>query len=103
MHDRVTPRLARFMFNGGALVRSRHGRVPTLLMWSGADRCVAPGGGAAFAVAALGDLVQSKSFDGLGHELFNEPERKQIMGWLAEWLRQRACAGSTHAAPSEAE
>ena len=54
VHDRITPRLVRFIVDGGELVRSRapHWTVPTLLMWAGADRCVAPAGSAAFAAAA---------------------------------------------------
>jgi alpha-beta hydrolase superfamily lysophospholipase len=88
-HDRITPRLARFILDGGELVRSLAPRwcVPTLLMWAGADRCVAPGGSAAFAAAAPAGVVQAKSFDGLAHEIFNEPEREQVMACLGEWIR----------------
>lgn len=92
VHDRITPRLVRFILDSGELVRSLapRWRVPTLLMWAGADRCVTPGGSAAFAAAAPAVVVQAKSFDGLAHELFNEPEREQVMACLAEWIRQRA-------------
>jgi alpha-beta hydrolase superfamily lysophospholipase len=91
VHDRITPRLVRFILDSGEMVRSLapRWRTPTLLMWAGADRCVAPGGSAAFAAAAPADVVQAKSFDGLAHELFNEPEREQVMACLAEWIRRR--------------
>ncbi|KAB2873937.1 MAG: alpha/beta hydrolase, partial [Burkholderiaceae bacterium] len=48
VHDRVTPLLVRFIVDAGALVRARAPRwnVPTLLLWAGADRCVAPAGSA---------------------------------------------------------
>ena len=51
VHERITPRLARFILDGGELVRhlAPLWRVPTLLLWAGADRCVAPRGSAAFA------------------------------------------------------
>lgn len=90
VHDRITPRLARFILDGGELVRSLapNWRVPTLLMWAGADRCVAPRGSAEFAAAAPAAVVQAKGFDGLAHEIFNEPEREQVMARLAEWIRQ---------------
>jgi hypothetical protein len=44
VHDRVTPRLVRFIVDGGAGARRwrRAGARATLLMWAGADRCVAP-------------------------------------------------------------
>jgi alpha-beta hydrolase superfamily lysophospholipase len=91
VHDRITPRLARVIFDGGALARARaaHWRVPTLLMWAGADRCVAPRGSAEFAGAAPNGIVQAVSFAGLFHELFNEPERDRVLACLAAWLRLR--------------
>lgn len=97
VHDRIAPRLVRFIVDGGELVRARASRwsVPTLLMWAGADRCVAPAGSAAFAAAAPTERVQSRRFDGLYHELFNEPapDREQVFAelerWLARWLAHR--------------
>jgi alpha-beta hydrolase superfamily lysophospholipase len=88
VHDRVTPRLVRFIVDSGVLVRARAPawRVPTLLMWAGADRCVAPAGSAAFAAAAPEAVVQHRSFDGLAHEIFNEPERAEVLAYLARWL-----------------
>jgi len=45
-HDRITPRLVRFIVDGGLLVRASAARwaTPTLLLYAGADRCVAPRG-----------------------------------------------------------
>jgi len=88
VHDRITPRLARFILDSGALVRglAPRWRVPTLLMWAGSDRCVAPRGSAEFAAAAPPALVQSQRFDPLFHEIFNEPERAQVFERLLRWL-----------------
>lgn len=88
VHDRITPRLARFILDGGALVRglAPRWRVPTLLMWAGSDRCVAPRGSAEFAAAAPPGVVQSQRFDPLFHEIFNEPERAQVFERLLRWL-----------------
>lgn len=90
VHDRITPRLARFILDSGELVRTLapRWRVPTLLMWAGADRCVAPRGSAEFAAAAPQAVVQARGFEGLAHEIFNEPEREQVMARLGEWIRQ---------------
>lgn len=91
VHDRVTPRLVRFVVDGAALVAQRAGawRVPTLLMWAGADRCVAPAGSRDFAVAAPRVLVQTQEFNTLFHEIFNEPEKEEVFTLLERWLAVR--------------
>ena len=88
VHDRVTPRLVRWIVDAGALVRERAARwqTPTLLMWAGADRCVAPAGSAAFAAAAPKAVVTAQSFPALYHEIFNEPERAEPLAQLTRWL-----------------
>jgi alpha-beta hydrolase superfamily lysophospholipase len=88
VHDRVTPRLVRFIVDAAALVLERAPRwqVPTLLLWAGADRCVAPAGSAAFAAAAPAGVLSAQVFAGLYHEIFNEPERAEVLGHLTRWL-----------------
>jgi len=92
VHERVTPRLVRFIVDGAALVAERAGawRVPTLLMWAGADRCVAPAGSRDFAVAAPRVLVQAQEFNICFHEIFNEPEKEEVFALLERWLAVRA-------------
>jgi len=87
-HDRVTPRLVRFIVDAGALVRGLAARwtVPTLLLYAGADRCVAPRGSAAFAAAAPPAVLQSRCYDGLAHEIFNEPEQARVLTDLTSGL-----------------
>jgi alpha-beta hydrolase superfamily lysophospholipase len=94
VHDRVTPRLVRFIVDGGEFVRARapHWQMPTLLMWAGADRCVAPRGSAAFAAGAPAALVKSREFKPMAHEIFNDPEKQQVFDTLAAWLVPRAAA-----------
>ncbi len=88
VHDRVTARLVRFMVDGGELVRDRAPRwsLPTLLLWAGADRCVAPAGSEAFAAAAPPAVLTSHRFPALFHEIFNEPEREDVFSHLQAWL-----------------
>lgn len=88
VHDRVTPALVRFIVDGGALVRSLAPgwRVPTLLLWAGADRCVAPSGSATFAAAAPRGVLTAREWPALAHEIFNEPERHEVLGTLTGWL-----------------
>jgi alpha-beta hydrolase superfamily lysophospholipase len=91
VHDRVTPRLVRFLVDGGELARQRAASwtLPTLLVYAGADRCVAPAGSAAFAAAAPPSVVRTRRFDGLFHEIFNEPEREQVLAELTGWFNEK--------------
>ena len=88
VHDRITPRLARFIVDGGECVRAHAAfwRVPSLLLWAGADRCVAPAGSAAFAAAAPTDMLTAQVYPALFHEIFNEPERDAVLAHLTAWL-----------------
>ena len=88
MHDRVTPRLVKFLLDGGEFVRARASqwRVPTLLLYAGSDRCVAPAGSAALAAAAPKSVLSAREFPALFHEIFNEPEQREVFAALGEWL-----------------
>jgi alpha-beta hydrolase superfamily lysophospholipase len=94
VHDRVTPRLVQAIVDDGVLVRERAPvwRTPTLLLYAGADRCVAPAGSAAFAQAAPPSVVHTRCYPGLYHEIFNEPEREQVLSELLRWLATRPFA-----------
>ena len=95
VHDRITPRLVRFIVDGGALVRAHAAqwRVPTLLLYAGSDRCVAPAGSAAFAAAAPKGVVTTRVFAPLFHEIFNEPEQDAVFAALGAWLSPAAKRG----------
>jgi alpha-beta hydrolase superfamily lysophospholipase len=101
VHDRVTPRLARFALNAGqhCLAAAPRWQMPTLLMWAGADRCVSPRGSAAFAAVAPRSVVRSRCFHGLAHEIFNEPERDLVVGALLDWLREPRARPGASVAP----
>jgi alpha-beta hydrolase superfamily lysophospholipase len=88
VHDRVTPRLVNFIVDGGRRVSEHAGEwnVPTLLLYAGSDRCVAPAGSAGFAAAAPQARVAAHEFRALFHEIFNEPEQAEVLGVLHEWL-----------------
>ncbi len=90
VHDRVTPRLVRFMVDNGALVQSLapRWRLPTLLLWAGEDLCVRPEGSAAFARAAPAAVVKRRCYRKLYHEIFNEPEQRDVLADVTQWLRR---------------
>jgi alpha-beta hydrolase superfamily lysophospholipase len=89
VHDRVTPRLVRFIVDGGEVVAQRASdwALPTLLLYAGSDRCVAPAGSAGFAAAAPQALVAAHEFRPLYHEIFNEPEQAEVFSVLGGWLQ----------------
>lgn len=88
VHKRVTPQLVRFIVDEGrhVLALASRWRTPTLLMWAQADRCVSPAGSQAFAAAAPATVVTAHGWPGLYHEIFNEPEREQVIAKLTDWI-----------------
>ena len=90
VHDRITARLTRFIVDAGARViaDAPRWRLTTLLMWAGADRCVAPRGSEAFAAGAPANVVATQPWPGLFHEIFNEPEKAEVIGVLSDWLNR---------------
>lgn len=103
VHNRITPLLARFIVDAGrqVIARAPQWRLPTLLLWAGADRCVSPRGSAAFAAAAPSGIVQTRCFNGLAHEIFNEPERDFVVGALIDFLRKRSEPESFSGVPEQ--
>lgn len=91
VHDRISGRLARFIAQGGPAVvaRAAQWKVPTLLMYAGADKLVNPAGSRAFAAAAPASVVTSRCFDGLYHEIFNETDPEPVFDELKRWLDAR--------------
>lgn len=89
VHDRVSAALTVFLLEAAATVQVRAPQwpLPTLLLWAGADRCVRPEGSTRFlAAAAAAGTVRGLAYPGLFHEIFNEPERAQVMAGLVDWL-----------------
>jgi alpha-beta hydrolase superfamily lysophospholipase len=94
VHDRIAPRLARFIVDGSRVVHecAPQWTLPTLLLYAGSDRCVAPAGSAGFAAAAPQARVAVHEFRPLYHEIFNEPEQDSVFAVLNEWLGNLALA-----------
>jgi alpha-beta hydrolase superfamily lysophospholipase len=88
VHDRVSGRLARFIADAGPWVVSQAAswKVPTLLMYAGADHLVDPRGSRAFAAAAPPQQVTAHCFDDLFHEIFNEVDSEPVFETLRRWL-----------------
>jgi alpha-beta hydrolase superfamily lysophospholipase len=91
VHDRISGRLGKFIADTGpkVLAKAPEWKVPTLLLYAGADRLVDPAGSRAFAAAAPRELVATRCFDDLFHEIFNELDPEPVYATLADWLDQR--------------
>ncbi|NGP08138.1 alpha/beta hydrolase [Rhodococcus sp. 14C212] len=63
--------------------------LPVLLQHGAEDRLTAPAGSRLVAERVGSTDVTLKLYDGLYHEVFNEPEKKQVLDDLVEWLRPR--------------
>lgn len=99
VHNKITGRVARFIVTQGLTTRdlATKWKLPTLLLYSGPDRCVASSGSDEFDCAAPKDVVRSKRYDQLAHEIFNEPEQAQVLADVGAWLDQQFASESQHA------
>jgi alpha-beta hydrolase superfamily lysophospholipase len=88
VHDRISARLARFIADAGPMViaHAPQWNVPTLLVYAGADRLVAPAGSRAFAQAAPPQVVTVRCFDAHYHEILNDPEKDDVFDEMERWL-----------------
>jgi len=91
VHDRVTPKIVRFILDSGAKVleKAPAWKTPTLLVYAGSDKCVSPKGSKDFAAAAPRNVVTTREFTSLFHEIFNEPEQGEVLAVVGSWLATR--------------
>lgn len=92
VHDRISARLARATLDAGEVARAAAAtwRVPTLLLYAGADKLVAPRGSDAFAASAPREVVEAERFDALYHEILNEGTlAAPVFAFLEQWLEAR--------------
>jgi alpha-beta hydrolase superfamily lysophospholipase len=91
VHSRISGRLASFIAEDGMLVRSRAAswKVPTLLMYAGDDRLVDAMGSRIFASAAPIQVLTSRCFEDLYHEILNERDAEPVFEMLRQWLHAR--------------
>lgn len=87
VHNRVSARLAMDMLWAGewALEHAAEFPLPLLLMHGAADPICSPEASREFAARAPGECA-FKLWDGLYHEIHNEPEQQQVFDVMVEWL-----------------
>ncbi len=91
VHDRISARLAKFIADGGAetMAAAAAWKTPTLLMFAGQDKLVAPAGSRAFAARAPNGVVTAQCFELMYHEIFNELDAEPVFAAFKAWLDAR--------------
>src|SRR5262249_51645012 len=72
------------------LARAPPRRAPALVMAAGNDRLVDVEATRRFAARVPEGLLELVVWDGLSHEVFNDPEKERVFHKMEHWLRQRA-------------
>ena len=68
---------------------AREVRVPLLLLHGGADALTNPAGSQRFHDRVSSTDNTLRIYDGLAHEILNEPEQEQVMADIAAWIEAR--------------
>jgi acylglycerol lipase len=88
-HGKVPARTAAELMLAASIYPARAGEitVPTLVQHGGADALVSAEGNAAiYRALGAGDKTV-RIYDGLCHEIYNEPQRQQVLDDLTAWLQ----------------
>jgi acylglycerol lipase len=74
--------------------------VPTLIMYGTADALCPPEGSVLVHARISSADKTLKPYEGLYHEIFNEPEREQVLDDVVAWLTARSAEAQPAAAPA---
>ncbi|MGB0840455.1 MAG: alpha/beta fold hydrolase [Chitinophagales bacterium] len=88
LHDKISIRLNLFANLHGeyALKEAIHLNIPTLLMHGTANGCTSFVASQEFAKKAPADYMDFKPWEGLLHELHNEPQGEQVLQYMLKWM-----------------
>jgi acylglycerol lipase len=91
VHDRLSARLGMDILRNGerALGQAARFPVPLLLMHGAADRITSPEASREFAQKTDCQCTL-KLWDGLYHEIHNEPEKQEVLEYMIAWLGARS-------------
>jgi alpha-beta hydrolase superfamily lysophospholipase len=90
-NGKATARLVVELFQNMEMVERDRGKItlPILVMHGEADAMTTSEGSEVFLRAVSSEDKSLKIYKGLYHEIFNEPERLEVMADLANWLEAR--------------
>ena len=90
VHDRITVSTGMAMLEAAAWLDQFSGEmpVPALIMHGGNDKITDPGGSESFASRVKGDVTW-KRWEGLKHEIHQEPAKAEVLSFLVQWIEKR--------------
>lgn len=90
LHGKLSARLLSEFFASMAQLEREAGdlKLPLLILHGGEDRMVSPEGSKFLYETARSDDKTLKVYPGLYHEIFNEPERDEILADVLNWCEQ---------------
>ncbi len=93
VHDRISSRLAIDMLDTGLwlLENAKLLRIPTLIVHGSGDRICSATASQEFAQKA-GEICTMKLWDGLFHEIHNEPEQETVFDHTLSWINKQLAA-----------
>lgn len=89
-HDKMSIRLAYSMVINGlwCIEHAMQLKIPTLLIHGDADEFTSVEGSRLFASKAPAGLLTYKEWSGGFHELHNEPNKMEVLGFILSWLNK---------------
>lgn len=91
VHDKLTSETGLGLLEWGEWLRNNAAlataQVPTLIMHGGSDKLTSATGSREFAERLKGDVTY-KEWNGLYHEIHNEPEQEQVFKYTLDWLNK---------------
>ncbi len=90
VHDRISARMFISIYQAGqwALEHASEFSLPLLLMHGGEDKIISVEAGREFA-GKIKEICTLKIWDGLYHEIHNEPEKEEVFKFLIDWLDKK--------------
>jgi alpha-beta hydrolase superfamily lysophospholipase len=90
-HGRIRARMGRELVRATELIAAELHRIalPALILHGGGDRLADPEGSRMLHEGIVSTDRRLVVYDGLYHEIFNEPEREQVLDDLVGWLGER--------------
>lgn len=103
LHGKMTARMVRELFTGMHAIQEGAGciRLPLLILHGAADVMTSPEGSRFLYNTVSSQDKTLKIYPGLYHEIFNEPERAQVLAQVREWCDAQLYASNRHALSSE--
>jgi alpha-beta hydrolase superfamily lysophospholipase len=89
VHNRITAAAGLAMLEAARRLELFSGKmpVPALIMHGGSDRITQSSGSEHFALRITGDVTW-KRWDGLFHEIHNEPEQAEVLHFMVDWMEK---------------